>query len=655
MKRLSYILSLTALGVLLNSCGGKVMPDFNQLVPGDNDGGNTSTDPGTPSYDVNIEDYDGETADDAANDVVGTDEDIFWELNDFSKTVTVYYNPDQDVTVTSTDDDILYRTDGDYVTIDMQTNSVKGVEIVVLGTSSDGQLKIYGDKKFKLTLSGLDLTCKSGPAINDQCHKRAFVHLTEGTSNYLTDASSYSDDPYYLSSSSSSDEDRKGCLFSEGNLIFSGTGSLIVNGNYRHGIATDGYFYMRPGVTVVVQSAAKNAIQVKGDEDDGYGVYVAGGLIYANVSGTAGKCVKTDYNAVIAGGKLDLNTSGGSEYDSDEQDTSSPSCIKTDGDLLISGGTISAKSTGTGGKGLKADGALTVSGGTVTVATSGAKFVYSSSMTSSPKGIRADGALSISGGSVSVSVTGKTDGSEGIESKSTISIDGGEVYVYAYDDAINASKSITISDGKVYAYGVNNDGIDSNGTLTINGGLVLSNGTNAPEEGLDTDQSSNFKINGGTVIGTGGSQSSPSTSSSQWSVIYSGISASDGLNFCILDSSSSPIMTYTIPRTMNGLYLIYSGSNLTSGTYTVETGGTITGYSDSWNGWYKGGTWSGGTSLGTFTASSTVTSAGGSGSGGGNVGGGNNGGGNTGGGSNNPGGGNGSTGGGSPGGGTGRP
>ncbi len=486
-----------------------------------------------------------------------------------------------------------------------------------------------------MTLSGLDLTCKSGPAINDQCHKRAFVHLTEGTSNYITDASTYSDDPYYLSSSSSSDEDRKGCLFSEGNLIFSGTGSLIVSGNYKHGIATDGYFYMRPGVTIAVQGAGKNAIQVKGDEDDGIGVYVAGGLIYANVSGTAGKCIKTDYNAEIAGGKLDLNTSGGSEYDADEKDTSSPSCIKTDGDMIISAGTISAKSTGTGGKGLKADGSLTVSGGTITVATSGAKFVYSSSMTSSPKGIRADGALNIKGGSVSVSVTGKTDGSEGIESKSTITIDDGEVYVYAYDDGINASKTITINGGKVYVYAVNNDGIDSNGTMTINGGVVISNGTTAPEEGLDTDNSNQFKINGGTVIGTGGSQVSPSTSSSQWSVIYKGISATEGKTFCILDSSSKPIMTYILPRTMSGMYLIYSGSNLTSGTYTVQTDGTVTGYSDSWNGWYASGTWSGGTSLGSFTASSTVTSAGsssGGNTGGGNTGGGNNGGGNTGGG-----------------------
>ena len=67
----------------------------------------------------------------------------------------------------------------------MLTHSVKNVEIVVSGKSDDGQLKIYGEKKFKLTLSGVELTSSKGPAINDQCKKLACVHLTEGTTCLL--------------------------------------------------------------------------------------------------------------------------------------------------------------------------------------------------------------------------------------------------------------------------------------------------------------------------------------------------------------------------------------------------------------------------------------------------------------------------------------
>lgn len=583
-------------------------------MPGDNPGtmpGNGTDDGDAPEFDSTITAYSGQKADDASKDVVGTDEDIYWEANSFKETVSVTYTGTS-ATVTTTNSNILCRADGAYVTVDMLTNSVKNVEITVTGQSDDGQLKIYGEKKFKLTLSGVELTCTRGPAINDQCKKRAFVHLAEGTVNKPTDAASYSDEPYYLNGSAA-EEDRKGCFFSEGNLIFSGTGVLMVEGRQKHGIATDGYFYMRPGVTIAVTEAAKNAIHVKGDEDDKLGIYIAGGLVYAHTSATAGKGIKTDLHVQVTGGQLLLNTSGGSEYDSDEQDTSSPACIKTDGNVSITGGTHLLKSTGTGGKGINADGSLTIGGGTTTVTTTGGKYIYNEArdLTSSPKGVKADGDITISGGNLNICVTGVSDGSEGLESKATLNITGGEVYSYAYDDAINASKAITISGGKVYAYAVNNDGIDSNGSLTITGGLVIGVGTTSPESGIDCDNSNNFKINGGTVIGVGGStQSSPSSSSQQRSVVYNGLSVAKGITLSILNASGTPIASYELPRTLSSMSLLFSSSNLVAGSYTISKGGTLSDATDSWNGWSAGGTWSGGTQIGTFTSSSTVTTVG---------------------------------------------
>ncbi len=578
---------------------------------------------GAPGDDGTIAAYNGETADDAADDIVGTDEDLYWEANSFTETVTVTYSGTT-ATVTTANENVLYNVSGAYVTIDMLTNSVKNVEIVVSGKSDNGQLKIYGNKKFKLTLQGVELTSEVGPAINDQCKKRVFVHLAEGTTNRLTDASSYTDEPYYISSSSADDEDRKGCFFSEGNLIFSGTGVLVVQGKQKHGIATDGCFYMRPGVTIAVTDAVKNAIHVKGDSDDGMGIRMAGGLIYANTTATAGKCLKTDLDVDIYGGKLLLYTSGGSEYDADENDTSSPACIKADGNVTIKAGTLTLESTGEGGKGINADGTLQMDGGTVTVTTTGGKYVYNEALdlTSSPKGVKADGDITINGGSLNISVTGVSDGSEGLESKSSITINDGEIYIYAYDDAMNASTDITINGGKTYCYAINNDGIDSNGTLNLAGGLVIACGTSAPEEGFDCDQSNNFKVTGGTLIGTGGSAVSPSTASTQRTVIYNGIAATKDTKLCILNSSGTPVMTYELPRAMNGMSLFFSSPDLKEGSYTVSVGGGLTDATDSWNGWYSGGTWSGGTQLGTFTVSSIVTTVGGNAGGGDNPGGG---------------------------------
>ena len=628
MKRMAVlvtaVLTLVA-GTIFSSCTADNYFEEREFVPGDLPGGGSSSDDGdAPDFDSTITGWDGQKADDAALDAVGTDEDIYWEANGFggskAVTVTVVYS-ESSATVTTTDTSVEYYTDGAYVTVDMLTNSVKNVEIVVSGKSDDGQLKIYGEKKFKLTLSGVELTSGKGPAINNQCKKRAFVHLTEGTTNRLADVASYSEEPRYLNGGSSANEDRKGCFFSEGNLIFSGTGILVVEGNYKHGIATDGYFYMRPGVTIAVTEAAKNAIHAKGDEDDNIGVYMGGGLIYANVSSTAGKGIKTDLDAEIAGGKLLLNTSGDATYDTDEKDTSSSAGIKTDGNVIISGGTHILKSTGTGGKGINADGEILISGGETTVTTTGGKFYYSSNLTSSPKGVKADGNITINGGKLNISVTGKSDGSEGLESKATLTISGGEVYAYAYDDAINASSAINISGGKVYAYASNNDGIDSNGSLVISGGLVIGVGTSAPESGIDCDNSNDFKINGGTVISLGGTlQSNPSTSSTQRSVVYNGVSAVKDTKICVLNSSGTPILTFEFPRTMNGTTLFFSTPNIaSSASYTVSSGGSLNDYADSWNRWYGGGTWSGGSQVGTFISSSVVTTIGSSSSGGGGM------------------------------------
>lgn len=611
------VLVAVLLALTFSSCSVDNGLDGWEMVSGGVSGGGSSSDDGSaPEFDSVITEWDGQTADDAALDVVGTNEDLYWEANTFGSgsggvTVTVAY-AGSSATASTTDNAVICYTDGAYVTIDMLTNSVKNVEIVVSGSSDDGQLKIYGEKKFKLTLAGVELTCAKGPAINDQCKKRAFVHLTEGTTNRLTDAASYSDEPRYLNGGSSSSEDRKGCFFSEGNLIFSGTGVLVVDGNYRHGIATDGYFYMRPGVTIVVTGAEKNAIHVKGDEDDNIGMYMAGGLIYANVSATAGKGIKTDLDAEIAGGKLLLNTSGDATYDDDDRDTSSAAGIKTDRDVIISGGTHTLKSTGTGGKGINADGNIRITGGETTVTTTGGKYYYTSSLTSSPKGVKADGDITISGGTLNISVTGASDGSEGLESKATLTISGGEVYSYAYDDAINAATAIHITGGKVYAYAGNNDGIDSNGSLVISGGLVIGVGTSSPEGGIDCDNSSRFLVNGGTVIALGGSlQSNPSSSSTQRSVVYSGVSATKGSMICVLDDSDSPLLTFEFPRTLSGATFFFSTPDVVSGSsYTLSSGGTLSGYTDSWNGWYDGGTWSGGSQVGTFTSSSVVTTAG---------------------------------------------
>jgi hypothetical protein len=111
-------------------------------------------------------------------------------------------------------------------------------------------------------------------------------------------------------------------------------------------------------------------------------------------------------------------------------------------------------------------------------------------------------------------------------------------------------------------------------------------------------------------------------------VEYSGLTLSQGKLVTVLDSSSQPLLTLALPKSLNSGSFFFSSPSIQSGsTYSISTGGTLTSYTDTWNGWYDGGTWSGGTQVQSFTVSSTVTGLGTSnGMGGGNGGGGNGGG-----------------------------
>ena len=565
-----------------------------------------------PDADLSVTPWSGAWATDTGYDAVCSDKDFFHELNTFGNRVIVVFNGSS-ASVESNNSSIKSYITGAYVGLDM--TSVSGVEVIVKGKSSDGGLKIYSENKYKLTLNGLDLTSKRGPAINSQAGKRVYLHLANGTTNRLTDCATYQDDHYTMAGSAN--EDRKGALFTEGHIIVSGYGAMVVTGKYKHAIVTDGYYYQRPGSTVVVTEAAKNGIHVKGDSDDGIGAKIMGGLINATVSGTAGKGLKCDMDIVIEGGKFDITTSGNATYDSDSKDTSSASCLKSDTNINIKGGTLNLKSSGTGGKGISADADIIFDGGHTDISTTGGQYKYSSQLTSSPKGIRADGNITINSGYIDISVTGKSEGSEGFESKNTITINGGDLIINSYDDAMNASKAINVNGGRIYAWATNNDGIDSNGTITINGGIFIGIGSGQPEGGIDVDNSSSLSINGGYVLGIGGGMmGTPSTSSKQYSVVYGGASVTNGQHIALLDSSNNMLFSFQSPITMNAT-VCFSTPDIKSGsTYSVSSGGSVSNYSESWQGWYGSGTWSGGTQLTTFTPSSIVTSIGSSSGGG---------------------------------------
>jgi hypothetical protein len=181
--------------------------------------------------------------------------------------------------------------------------------------------------------------------------------------------------------------------------------------------------------------------------------------------------------------------------------------IHANNNVKVDGGTINITKANDG---IESEGDLIVNAGTL-------------NLTVADDGITATGDVTINGGTITVK-----DGQEGIESKANMTINGGNISLTVYDDGLNALKSIIINGGTNYFKVSQGDGIDSNVSITINGGITVALGTGAPECGIDCDNNT-VVVNGGTLIAMGGSNSNASDSSKQCMLFWATIQLTQSL------------------------------------------------------------------------------------------------------------------------------
>ena len=521
-------------------------------------------------------------ADDTAGSNIETDKDDDNVANTtFARTVKVAFSGGG-ATVTGATADFTVVTDGAGVTI--TNNGSEAVIYELSGTSTDGYFKLYSTKKQEILLNGLTLTNKKGAAINNQSHKRTFV-VVKGT-NTLADGASYTQTP--------SDEDEKAAFFSEGQLVFSGDGTLTVNATGKAGITSDDYVRFMAAPTVKVTSSAGHG--VRGKES----IIVSDGTVDVNVSGTGKKGFSSDTLVYIGGGVTTITTTGSAgEVDGELTGVAG---IKADLRFEMVDGVLNVTSTGTGAKGISGDNVAYFKGGTVTVNVTGANYGTSSSGGFGPggghggwpgggqgsssssdnsvasKGIKFDGNLYISGGKV----TAKSAKHEAIEAKGVIQVTGGEVYAYSIDDAINAGGDFTIDGGAVYAQSTGNDGLDANGNFYIKGGIVFALGSGGAELAVDANSEAQKKLylTGGTVIAVGGLESGATLSQTCWSA--GTVKANTA--YALYDKDGKVLGAFKTPSTGN-LTLVLSAPSLDS----VKYGVTVSGGTALFNGAYTDG------------------------------------------------------------------
>ena len=313
-------------------------------------------------------------------DVTVTDENDsayndYVENSSWNKVIYIDFNGDS-ATITNSDAGVAVQASGAHVIV---TNLSGPVKFVLSGTTSNGSIKFYGDKRFQILLNGVDITNPTGATINNQGGKSLYVVLAEGTVNTLHDGATYT---------MVDDEDQKAALFSEGQIIFSGTGTLNAYAVGRAGIRSDDYIRIRPGVKIYVNSTALDGIRAND------GIIIDGGVINIETSGNGAKGLRSEGPMTVNGGRVTAISRGDTRITTEEGviDTTACAALACDTLLMVNNGTMRLRATGDGGKGLNAKQNVDFKGGTLVAVAEGTKEIKK------PKGVKIDGNMNVSGG-----------------------------------------------------------------------------------------------------------------------------------------------------------------------------------------------------------------------------------------------------------------
>lgn len=198
------------------------------------------------------------------------------------------------------------------------------------------------------------------------------------------------------------------------------------------------------------------------------------------------------------------------------------------------------------------------------------------------------------GGSGNLTITGTLQ--EGIASDSTLTIDGGNIWITTVDDGLNSGGDLTVNGGYLYIE-AGGDGIDSNSNMYLNGGTVIALGAmSGGDGGLDADDPYKIVVRGGTIIATGQDIAQPDASSTQVGMLINFDSQTTGTLVHIhserSDTAAEEILTFKPAKAYRAFF--YSSAELEQNVaYQVYLGGSSTGTSK--DGVYTGGDYSGGT------------------------------------------------------------
>ena len=466
---------------------------------------------------------------------------------------------------------------------DVTVNAASGTQDIIYylsGSTTDGSLLINSDHRLNMILHGVSITNPTGAAIKIIDDVKISVTL-ENTST-LADGGD--------------ETTHKAAFDSEGQIVFSGNGTLNVSGNVKHGIfsndyirvlsgnikvnnaVTDGlhgdYFQMYTG-SVEVENAKTGidgdrgfveigggTITVNVAQADGKGITcdstftISGGTVNMTLSGGQSKGIKAGQNINLDGGTITINGSGATVVTANNP--SHCTGLKSDGNVVVNNGanlTVTMSSAAAGGKGINADGCVVVNGGNVNLSVAGAGGTYTNTSNQSDSYsascIKSDGDIEVNSqtGNTVMQLTASGNDSKGFSTDGNVTINGG---------------TLTFT-----ASGVDSKGISADNTITVNDGSITMTASGNVSKAMKADVA--LLVAGGTVNVT----ASGSTVVTSGNPAYcSGLKSSGTLTV------NGGNITVTCTNSNTGGRCLASDGNMTigGGTLTLKTQGSGTTY-----------------------------------------------------------------------------
>lgn len=523
------------------------------------------------------------------------------DWNDETYTVSITTDNDEDESWKDNKVSVDMSTlsvSGDGASVSDNTLTIsKGGVYTLSGKNSDASIIISTDDKVKLKLNGVNITSSSAPVIYVENADKLYIDTEDGTDNSLV--------------STAADT---AAIRSKDNLKIKGGGTLNIT-SADNGIKCSDNLKIE-GDNINIDAKA-----------DGINVNDTFEMTDGNLKITAvGDGIDSSSIANISGGTIDITTNGTptetsqTEQSSDEQNRPKTPFVES-----------SSVEFETSSKGIKADWMIKLSGGKINVnsadhaihctsdiETDGANLTLASQY---KKGISAHGRITIDGTDTSIDVTKST---EGIEGKTKLTINNGNIKINSTDDGLNAGTStemqppqggfggergqkdrrqpqngqqppqdeqqppqdgfsgqnnkdvIIINGGNIEVTG-RDDAIDVNGNLVINGGTIkLANpvGTvTGPFAALDAD--GNITIaDGATLIAAVSGAKANSLGITQNSIIgYAESELAAGTTVSLKDDNGDTIIIYAPQEKFSAVY-ITSPSIEIGKNYTLEIGDT---------------------------------------------------------------------------------